>query len=319
MIKIIKDAMELYLKSTPFIFCTITFKHGSAPREVGATMIVTENGYYSGTIGGGEQEYNVINKAVEFIKNKKSGNEFYEVTKEEAAKNGFVCGGQNRVHFQYVDVNNSKVKDYLELIINYVNENKDVYLVYNLKEDLSISIEVEGVLYPFVVNREFNKEDLFKIKVKKPMKIVIFGGGHIAKAVYGVFDFLGHNIVVVDDREEFITEKDYPNAIRKVIDYENLSVDEIDNGDYVCIMTRGHKYDILALEEALKKNPYYIGVVGNTKKAVIYKDHFKGGQYENLYDRIVHLPVGLSIKALTPEEIAISIAGEVIKSYREDV
>ncbi|MGF7109772.1 XdhC family protein [Treponema pedis] len=73
MIKIIEEARSLVLKKIPFIAATIIFKHGSAPREVGATMLVTEEGGYAGTIGGGSQEYEVANHAVGLLKNKKNG------------------------------------------------------------------------------------------------------------------------------------------------------------------------------------------------------------------------------------------------------
>lgn len=93
---------------------SIIFKHGSAPREVGATMIITRDGYYSGTIGGGEQEYKSIEYAKKLVSLGKCGQQFYEVSKEIAAENGMVCGGQMRVYFQYVDVENEKIKNTLK-------------------------------------------------------------------------------------------------------------------------------------------------------------------------------------------------------------
>lgn len=151
------------------------------------------------------------------------------------------------------------------------------------------------------------------------MKVFIFGGGHISKATIQVLDFLGLNITVVDDREDFIKQKEFEKAKKVVISFDELDTINIEKSDYVLIMTRGHKYDIKVLESVLKKEPYYIGVVGNKIKAEKYKKNFEDTNLEKEYLDKVHLPVGIEILALTPEEIAISIAGQVIKSYRSNV
>lgn len=172
MIEIIKHAIDLSRKKIPFIMASIIFKHGSAPREIGATMIVTENGYYAGTIGGGQPEFDAINYAKELLKSKKNDEKFYEVSKEIAAENGMVCGGQSIVHFQYVDAGNDKNLLYFEELIKNI-ERKNVYLIYNIDnydENYGISIQVGDIVYPFskFEPKEYN---LFKIKIKKPMKV----------------------------------------------------------------------------------------------------------------------------------------------------
>ncbi|NMW85599.1 XdhC family protein [Peptoniphilus sp. AGMB00490] len=320
MIDIVKDAIYLCRKKEPFVMASIIFKHGSAPREVGATMIITEKGYYSGTIGGGEQEFQAINHAKNLISTKKCDQQFYEVSKEVAAEKGMVCGGQTRVHFQYIDIENYKNEEYFEKLLSEV-EDHNVYLVYDIsKEDsnFGIAIEIDGKIFPFT-GEENPKRNLFKIKIKRPMRVFIFGGGHISRATVKVLDFLGLNINVVDDREDFISQKEFEKTKRIVIDFDKLDSIDIEKSDYVLIMTRGHKYDIKVLESVLKKEPYYIGVVGNKIKAKKYREHFLGGDLEGEYEKKVHLPVGIKISALTPEEIAISIAGEIIESYRTNV
>lgn len=318
MIKIIEEARSLVLKKIPFVAATIIFKHGSAPREVGATMLVTSDGRYAGTIGGGSQEYEVSNHAVELLEKKQSENVKYEVSKITAANLGMVCGGCNTIHYQYIDVTNEKTLEYLDKIIESVEDN-DVYLVYNLKEDLGISIEINGKLYPFTSgSNTYKEEDLFKTKIKNPMKVFIFGGGHIAKAAANLFKFLNLDVTVIDDRKDFITEKDFPGIKKIIMDFSEIDCIDIRKSDYVCIMTRGHQHDITVLESVLKKEPYYIGVVGNKYKAVSYKEHFANTDLENIYNQKVHLPVGIKISALTPEEIAVSIAGEIIQSCRNN-
>ncbi|MBS9775764.1 MAG: XdhC family protein [Fusobacterium sp.] len=315
MIDLIKEAKKLFLEGTPFVMTTITFKQGSAPRDVGSTMLVTEKGWHIGSIGGGEQEFNVINYAKELIAQKKSADMSYKVPKDIAANSGMICGGRNTVHYEYVDPSDIKVLQYLELILEKVKK-QDVYLVYNTRKDAGIALEISNQLYSFTKDNDFEIEDLFKAKIKKPMQVFIFGGGHMAKAVSTVLSLLDLQITVIDDRADFLKKEDFPNVDIKVMDFYKLDELDIRDSDYVCIMTRGHKFDLVVLEHALKKNPYYIGVVGNIKKAKLYRDKFVGTELESVYDAKVHLPIGIKIKALTPHEIAVSIAGEMIESYR---
>ncbi len=318
MIKIIKDAKDLFLKAKPFIMATIISKKGSAPREIGATMLVTAEGRYSGTIGGGSQEYEVCQYAMKLLNEKKSDNMDYGMSKAEAAKKGMVCGGHNTIHYQYIDITNKKIAEYLDKIIELASGNA-VYLVYNVNQDSGISIEINGKLYPFTNNNsDYDTNDLFKTKIKTPMRVFLFGGGHVGKATAHVLHFLNLDVTVIDDREDFINEKDFPYVKRLTMSFSEIDAINITNSDYVCIMTRGHQHDIVVLESVLKKNPYYIGVLGSKHKVVTYKEHFIGTEVEEIYNQKVHLPVGLKIAALTPEEIAISIAGEIIQSYRSN-
>lgn len=319
MINIIEQAEQLCNKKTPFIIASIIFKHGSAPREVGATMIVTQDKKVYGTIGGGQQEYEVINKCYDLIREKKSENKYYEVSKDIAAQNGLVCGGKNIVHFQYIDVEDESNLNYFKSLLN-AKDSEETYLVLDVEDkniDSGISIEIGNKKYSFLGN-EKKERKIFKIKIKKPMKVYIFGGGHLSKETTRVLSYLNLDIVVIDDREEFLESFEFKNIKKIVMPFENTHRLDIKNSDYVLIMTRGHKYDVKVLEKILPKNPYYIGVVGNKIKAKTYKDRFKNTEVEHIYEEKIHLPVGIKISALTPEEIAISIAGEIIKSYRQN-
>ena len=119
-------------------------------------------------------------------------------------------------------------------------------------------------------------------------------------------------------KEAYLTPEEFPQVNRLLHSLENLSDLPIGNSDYVCVMTRGHANDIQVLKGILPKDPYYVGIVGNKMKAEKYPQHFQGTPLYEVYRKKVHLPVGLPIRALTPEEIAVSIAGEIILSYRSN-
>lgn len=101
----------------------------------------------------------------------------------------------------------------------------------------------------------------------------------------------------------------------RLVDFENIydSV-EINEGDYVCVMTRGHAFDAIVQAQVLKSPAYYIGVIGSAhkKKGVFQKLSEEYGYTEKDFARITS-PIGLPILAETPAEIAISIAAQLIE------
>lgn len=125
---------------------------------------------------------------------------------------------------------------------------------------------------------------------------------------------LGFRCVVLDDKPEFYDAARFPQAEEtRATSFTDFSADvTITETDYVIIMTRGHANDYDVLEQALRTDAYYIGMIGSRSKLRTTKEKlFAAGFSEQDFAR-VHAPIGLAIQAVTPEEIAISIAGELI-------
>ncbi|RVU54123.1 XdhC family protein [Anaerosphaera multitolerans] len=315
MVNLIKRSLELFSKNTPFVIATIVEKEGSSPREEGASMIVIKDGLDFGTIGGGAEEYNAIKYAIKLIEEERSGNKKFVLTNNEAENIGMVCGGTNVVHLEYISPKDTVAGEYFkEIIKNY--SKKEVELIYSLKEDIGFSISINGEIFNFTKNNLKAPEKVFKVKITDRIRIFIFGGGHVSKALVPVLNYLHLKTIVVEDRAEFLKEEDFPNSKRILADYFNLEDIDIREEDYVCILTRGHKSDNEILIQVLSKKPKYIGVIGSRKKAKLMFDNLKNTEYENLLKDRVHSPVGIDIGAQTPEEISISIAAEIIKNYR---
>ncbi|EFW37461.1 XdhC family protein [Treponema phagedenis] len=309
MIETFVFARELFLKTIPFVIATIIDKKGSSPREVGASMIVTQNGLAQGTIGGGAIENEAIKKAKSLIEENSSSIEEYILTDNTAASIGMVCGGSNKIFLKYIDTKN---KIYLE-IFNRLIENykeKETKLIFDL-ERLNIFANIDGEIFP----NETISGNSFQLLVKDSIKVFVFGGGHVSKAFVKILDFLKLNSVVVEDRAEFLEEKDFPNSKRILIGYEDIDTVNITSDDYVCIITRGHTSDSIVLEKVLEKNPQYIGVIGSKRKVALMFKNISDKYSKTMLDKI-HSPIGLDIGAQTPEEIAISIAAEIIGEYR---
>ena len=140
------------------------------------------------------------------------------------------------------------------------------------------------------------------------------GGGHVGKATSTLAALLGYRIYVIDDRPEFANKERFPEVEKVVVaDYsEGLNHVPINANTSIVVATRGHRYDDLALEAAVKTTAGYIGLLGSQRKSILIYERLArlGVPTERL--RGVRAPVGLDIGALTPEELAVSIMSEVI-------
>lgn len=155
-------------------------------------------------------------------------------------------------------------------------------------------------------------------------RLIILGGGHVALPVADFGSKVGFLVTVVDDRLSFANPERFPMAEHVICDDFAHAIEElkIQESDYVCIVTRGHRHDTDCLRMIGKgKEPAYLGMIGSRRRVAIVKE----GLLEEGYDkeRLSRLksPIGLSIGGVTPEEIAISIMAEIIsvkRLYRED-
>ena len=142
----------------------------------------------------------------------------------------------------------------------------------------------------------------------------IFGCGHCAQALAPLLNTVGFRVTVFDEREEYANRDNFPTAERIVAgDYTKLSdYFEFTEDDYIVIMTSGHSYDLEVQDQVLRGGFAYVGVIGSRKKTATVNQRLRDrGVPEDAIGR-VHTPVGVSIKAVTPEEIAVSITGEMI-------
>ncbi|NLF46722.1 MAG: dehydrogenase [Clostridiales bacterium] len=145
----------------------------------------------------------------------------------------------------------------------------------------------------------------------------IFGAGHVGLALEPVLRHINFSTVVIDDRKEYSNRERFPEAtdVRTIKSFEH-SFDDIacDVNSYIIIVTRGHMGDYDVLRHALKQERAYIGMIGSRKKNQIIRDMLKekDGFTDAEIDQ-VYAPIGENIYAETPEEIAVSIAAELIR------
>ena len=156
-------------------------------------------------------------------------------------------------------------------------------------------------------------EVLLEVLQPEP-RLIIVGAGYVAQALARLSLHLDYRIVVVDDRRDFANPQAFGDKVQLLFGNipQTLHKLEPDEGSWVVIVTRGHSLDKEALQAALESKAAYIGMIGSSSKVKnIFKTLMKEGITPERLAK-VHAPIGLDLGAQTPDEIALSIAAEML-------
>lgn len=160
--------------------------------------------------------------------------------------------------------------------------------------------------------------EVFIEPLSQPDDLVVVGGGHVGRAVVFLAKWLGFRVVLSDDREEYSGPENAPGAD----EYIHCNLEELPAkyqfrpSTAVVLATRSNQVDIRGLPEILAAPSAYIGVISSRRRWNLTREELgKAGIAKQDLDR-VHAPIGLDLKADTPEEIALSIMAEVIQTTR---
>ncbi len=146
-----------------------------------------------------------------------------------------------------------------------------------------------------------------------PMVLVI-GGGHVGKAVVHLAKWLGFRVVLSDDRPEFCNPEMVPGADEYVVCPMSEIPDhvQINQQTYMILTTRGVPIDTPGMPFLIAKNPAYLGVIGSKRRWIATRKNLLASGISEETLNMVTSPIGIELKAETPEEIALSIMAEVI-------
>ena len=149
-----------------------------------------------------------------------------------------------------------------------------------------------------------------------PVHLVLFGAGHVGKALFHLARLQDIDITVIDSRDEILKQEDFPNAELIKVDYSNMDALKLNvYNPYFCIFTHGHFGDKACLEWCLKQKTEYVGMIGSKGKVKnTFEKLLKEGYTEEQLAK-VHAPIGITIGGDTPQEIAVSIMAEIIQTY----
>lgn len=149
-------------------------------------------------------------------------------------------------------------------------------------------------------------------------EVLIFGAGHIGRVLTPLLKLVGFNTRIVDDREQFANRAHFPDATAILLSEFESCFDKltISPSQSIVIVTRGHKYDQFVLSRAVRTPASFVGLIGSRAKiSRIFHSLRKEGVSDAILKK-VHAPIGLDIGARSPEEIAISIAAQLIAHRR---
>jgi xanthine dehydrogenase accessory factor len=286
----------------------VIHSEGSSPGRMGFRMYVTSEGKLEGSIGGGIMEH----KLVELCREKLAQGPFQPLLRRQIhqtniaeRKSGMICSGEQTVAFYYMD------QSYLSFTESLFSAGGMIRL-----DTSGPSHEPAGHLntrYECLIESESSWSYCEDLSVQN--RLYIIGGGHVGYAFSAVMSTLDFSIELFDDREGLNTFEAIQYVNRKsVIDYTKIS-DVIPEGNdvFVVVMTFGYRTDELVVRALMGKKFRYFGVMGSTEKMkVLFAKMILDGYGEDEI-RAIHAPIGLQIGSKTPEEIAVSVAAQIIQ------
>jgi len=296
------------------VIITVLDKQGSASRDAGTKMLVREDLSTEGSIGGGILEAMAVMLAAEAFE----------------YKNFVIKKAGPLISAEYIGPEDKGELEYFERLASCIEEKRTLVAVTRLKWNGSLQRELLFEEDYFRLEKGFSREgfrieeNIEELVLYNPVftkdRVYIFGAGYIGQKLAGITCMLGFSTVVIDERKEFANTERFPEAddIIVVDSFRNIGrYISIDPHSYIVIATRGHIDDTAVLGEMVRSGARYIGMIGSRKKKdEAYEELMKQGFTAEELEG-VRCPIGLDIKAVTPEDITVSIAAELVMVRRE--
>lgn len=325
---------------------TIIETDGSAPQVPGASALFSTRGLIQGTLGGGVLEAEAGRRAAAAIRSGRSSCFRFDLRGAVLEEEEPVCGGEAAV---LVDASPAAGLDSFLKMRESLRSRRRGVLAAWVRPGPSGDVEIrrrwieegapdgpaaeggfpvraEDVAAALAGNRPAlsspagggcEAEGFIFLEPLAPLpRLLVVGAGHVGQAVSRLAAPLGFEITVIDDRAEFASARRFPDADRVIIDTPGRALREFPVGGdtYIVIVTRGHRDDAEALRACVRSEAAYVGLIGSRGKISLMREKFlaEGWASEAEFDR-VRAPIGLPIGSRTVEEIAVSIAAELVQ------
>ena len=160
--------------------------------------------------------------------------------------------------------------------------------------------------------------EVFFEVVEPTRTLLVVGAGHIGQALSRLGKFLGFQVAVIDDRPFFANAEHLPEADEIITEdfAQALGRFPIHEATYVVLVTRGHEHDEVSLRQVISSKAAYVGMIGSKRRVRAVLERLRAEGVPEALIKRVHSPIGMDIGAETPEEIAVSIAAELIMAQR---
>lgn len=298
------------------VLLVVAESFGSSPGRAGYKMAVAADGEMSGSIGGGVMEVSLVERAKALLSESEAATPAPTVIEQAHRKNspdssGMICSGRQAVIL--MPLGRPADLATVDAIVRALDDKiPTAFEISDLKFQI-VQITENDPQISFLKTSEC--EFRYREKLGGTPKLIIVGGGHCALALSEVASRLGFWISIFDDRPELNTlaKNEFADEVMIIDSYENIA-DHVGSGEdvYVAVMTLGYASDALVIRKLIDHDMKYFGVLGSkAKMATLLKElREEGIDSEKL--RRIHTPIGIAINSRTPEEIAVSIAAEII-------
>jgi xanthine dehydrogenase accessory factor len=339
--------LEMQPESSNLVLTTVTGSFGSTPQKPGSSALFGREGLISGTVGGGMLEGKVQEFAKKSLLSKESGHLRFLLDNDITQKEEAICGGEIFVlvdadpfiHLSVFKEIEQSFKDripgVLITLVTVLNENKVLinryWMTENKKSGMPVRFIDKIVTEGMSLLAKGKPDDFRQIELSATVDepspsiflepifplphLVIAGAGHIGKALSHLGRMLNFEVTVIDDRQEYANPGNLPDADHLIVKDISEAMDELEKtpDTYVVIVTRGHNDDAKALKPCIASKAAYVGMIGSKRKVAKMHVEFIQQRWstEEQWERI-YTPIGLDIGSKTVEEIAVSIAAQLI-------
>ncbi len=326
MIRIIENICSNLKQGRAGVIATIIKGTGSTPQARGAKIFMDEYGSVTGSIGGGCVEAEAWQEAKKIIRSGETKIIRYTMNNTQVAEEGMLCGGTVEIFIEPVLHRHFDLyKEYLRCLngshhCKIITKTGGCYSKSLITSDGRILGDRpdDSVLSRLKGNddNQLYFIDEFLVELSMPgNRLFIYGAGHVSQFISRIARMIDFEVTVIDDRISFANKERFPEADNIIVNYFTEAINGINftKADFHVIVTRGHSHDAEVLREVLKKPSAYIGMIGSKRKIKLVYDFLKNSGLDSSLVERVHAPIGIDVSAVTPQEIAISIAGELIR------
>ncbi|MGJ8628280.1 MAG: XdhC family protein [Sulfitobacter sp.] len=312
-----EQALEWVNAGAGAALATVIDTWGSAPRRVGAQLVVSGQGDIEGSVSGGCVEGAVVIEALEALQDGKPRLLEYGISDGDAFAVGLACGGTISILVEPIGIGGLPVQMLRKLV---AARRARQPIAYEVALDGSArGLVDEGHEDRFRMDRSGLSEDgkTFIAIHNPPLRLIIVGAVHIAQHLVGMAQGAGFDPLVVDPREAFGSEarfldaailNDWPDAA--------LTTIGVDARCAVVLLSHDPKLDDPALRIALNSDAFYIGALGSKRTHATRLERLAKAGFTGTQIGRIHGPIGLNIGASGPAEIAVSILAQMIQTLR---
>jgi xanthine dehydrogenase accessory factor len=324
---ILDDLVRWLAADESIALATVVKAEGSSPRPVGSRMAVTDSGQMAGSVSGGCVEGDVFREAQEVLAHGEARLLQYAAVDEEGWQVGLACGGTIHVFVEpLVQVH--------RLLIDALRREETVGLATRLDGGqhliawpdgrvqgdrtldsvLTPALAAGGSPSPLAALRSTPHGDVFLEVFARPPTLTIVGAVHIAVPLVTMAQALNFHVRLVDARRAFATRDRFPTVDDLVIAWPKEALDPrtLRPEDALVVLTHDPKFDVPALEAALKTPVGYIGLLGSTSTQQKRRAALKERDFTDEELARIHGPVGLDLGGRRPAEIALAILAEIV-------